>query len=226
LYHNLEKKEKQLIELQNKLTNPKANKRNIKQVENQVANILNDYTKDIIEWELHEVDTGRYRLAYKLKKEEIQKIEDNYGFRMIMTNRHKWSTEMIISSYFGQSQVEAAFKAIKNPYHLPVRPQYHWTDQKIKVHYFICVLAYLLVSLIWRQLKKEMKYSGCIDSMCNSLKNIRLAAILEKNKKNGRIKATYKLEKMEEQEKKIFEALKLIDYHNLKHKYKDLSVYI
>jgi len=131
-----------------------------------------------------------------------------------------------MKAYFGQSQVEEAFKALKNPYHLPIRPQFHWTDQKIKVHYFICVMAYLLVSLIWRQLKKEINYTGSINSMCNSLKNIRLTTLIEKNKKNGRIKATYKLEQMDEQENKIFEALGLHNYHNQKHNYKNLSVYI
>lgn len=226
LYQKLGKKEKSLIELQNKLLYPKAKKRNRKQLEEQINNILNDQTKDLIDWELKRIDTGRYTLTYQLKKEELQRIEDNYGFRIIMTNRHQWETHMIMKAYFGQSQVEEAFKALKNPYHLPIRPQFHWTDQKIKVHYFICVMAYLLVSLIWRQLKKEINYTGSINSMCNSLKNIRLTTLIEKNKKNGRIKATYKLEQMDEQENKIFEALGLHNYHNQKHNYKNLSVYI
>lgn len=40
-------------------------------------------------------------------------------------------------AYYGQSMIEHAFK---NHYHIALRPQYHWTDQKIEVHFFICVL--------------------------------------------------------------------------------------
>jgi transposase len=226
LYQKLDKKEKSLIELQNKLLDTRAKNRNRKQLEDQIHNILNDDTKDLISWQLQTTDTGKYILEYWLNKDELQRIEDHFGFRIIMTNRHHWETHMILQAYFGQSEVEEAFKTMKNPYHLPVRPQFHWTDQKIKVHYFICVMAYLLVSLIWRRLKKDINFNGCINTMCNLLKNIRLTTLLEKNNKNGRIKATYRLEQMDEKEKQILEALGLLNYHNQKHEFRNLSVYI
>ena len=31
---------------------------------------------------------------------------------------------------------------MKDTKHLTVRPLFHWTDQKIKIHLFTCVLAY------------------------------------------------------------------------------------
>jgi len=42
--------------------------------------------------------------------------------------------------------VEAAFRDLKDPRMLSTRPQFHWTDQKLHVHAFICVTAYLLAS--------------------------------------------------------------------------------
>jgi len=70
-----------------------------------------------------------------------------------------WSTVEIIKAYYGQSQIEHTFKNLKNPYHLALQPQFHWTDQKIMAHYFICVLGYLLTAIVWRQARSKREYS-------------------------------------------------------------------
>ena len=74
-------------------------------------------------------------------------MEGELGLRVLMTDRHDWDTVDIIKAYYGQSMIEHAFGNLKNPYHLALKPQFHWTDQKIKVHFFICVLGYLLASI-------------------------------------------------------------------------------
>jgi len=71
-----------------------------------------------------------------------------------MTNRHDWGSEKIIKAFYDQPIVEGAFKNIKNPYHLAITPGFHWTDQKIRIHYVICVIGYLLSALIWNDAKK------------------------------------------------------------------------
>ena len=40
---------------------------------------------------------------------------------------------------------------MKHPAFLSWEPMFHWTDQKIRVHAFYCVLALLLASLLHRQ---------------------------------------------------------------------------
>ena len=90
---------------------------------------------------------GRIRGIYQSisgAEKKLEDIEDSLGFRIIMTNRHDWDTASIIEACHGQSKVENAFKNLKNPYHLTVEPQFHWTDHKVKVHFFICVLGYKL----------------------------------------------------------------------------------
>jgi transposase len=44
---------------------------------------------------------------------------------------------------------------MKDPHHIALRPQYHWTDQKIRVHVFTCVVALMLVSLLRRELHNK-----------------------------------------------------------------------
>jgi hypothetical protein len=44
---------------------------------------------------------------------------------------------------------------MKNPHFLGWSPMFHWTDSKIQVHAFYCVLALLLTSLLQRELVRK-----------------------------------------------------------------------
>jgi hypothetical protein len=138
---------------------------------------------------------------------------------------HDWGNEEIIKAYHGQSTIEQAFRNIKNPAHLTLKPQFHWTDQKIIVHYFICVLAYLLASLVWRQAKLNSHYEGSLDSLFDLLNNVKLGAVLEDAVGQGRVKATYKLEAITKKEQKILDGLGVSDLHNSRPKFQGVGVY-
>jgi hypothetical protein len=53
------------------------------------------------------------------------------------------SAEQTVSAYKDLSQVERAFRSLKTV-DLHVRPIYHWKDDRIKAHVFLCMLAYYL----------------------------------------------------------------------------------
>jgi len=40
---------------------------------------------------------------------------------------------------------------LKDPHYLTFRPAFHWTDQKLRVHAFYCVLALLMLNLLRRK---------------------------------------------------------------------------
>jgi transposase len=240
IYQALEKKERQLQELQQKLASNKARKRKRATLEKQITTICKgQYINSVINWSLHlktatddnvtngeELpEEGYYLLNYHINYEQLKQIEDQLGFRILMTNRHEWDTDKIIQAFYDQSVVENAFRDMKNPCHLALRPQYHWTDQKIRVHFFICVLGYLLSTLVRKELKEKIGYTKFIDTMINTLNNIRLATIIEDTNKPGKLKAYYKLEEMEEHEKEIMEALNLTDFHRKKQKIDGIGVY-
>jgi transposase len=114
---------------------------------------------------------------------------------------------------------------MKNPYHLALKPQYHWTDQKIRVHYFICVIGYLLAGVIWREAKQKTGYTGSLDNLLDTLNNIRLGTMLEESKKTGKPKATYMLEEMTQNEHEILSALGIENAQNERPKIKGVGVY-
>lgn len=101
---------------------------------------------------------------------------EGFGKRIIMTDQHEWTTEQIIQAYRGQSDVEAAFRQIKDPLHLAVRPQFHWTDHKVRVHTFVCLVALLLSKLIERQ-ARQSQFQGSLSGLLDMLGSIRLGRI-------------------------------------------------
>ena len=226
IYQSLGKKQKQLRELQESLSNPRAKKRNKEELENKITNLLKgQFLKNLIDWSVSEISEGKFQLEFSINKEKLNEIEDKLGFRIIMTDRHHWSTVDIIKAYYGQSFIEHTFKNLKNPYHLALKPQFHWTDQKIIVHYFGCVLGYQLSAIVWRQAKLGTRFTGTLDTLLDMLNNIRLGTILEESKTRGRVKATYKLEEMSDEENVIMEALAIKDFHNNRPKFKGVGVY-
>lgn len=90
------------------------------------------------------------------KKASDSLVKQKFGKRAFFTNRHEWTNEEIVGAYGSAWHVESAFRQLKDTDYLTVRPLFHWTDQKIKVHIFFCILAYRLCCLI----NKELENAG------------------------------------------------------------------
>ena len=226
IYQFLAKAEKKLKDLQASLVSPSAKKRKKDKLEKKIeAVIKGQYVKHIIDFSLNEIDKERFVLDFCINHEKLKRLEEDLGFRIIMTNRHDWDTASIIKAYHGQSKIENAFKNLKNPYHLSIKPQFHWTDHKVKVHFFICVLGYLLATIVWCKARIGAQFSGTLDSLLDTLNNIRLASILEESKTRGAVKAIYKLEEVSECENRLMEALEIKDLHNNRPKINGVGVY-
>ena len=226
IYQSISKVEKKLKELQISLESKGAKKRDRKKLEEKIVSMIKgQYIKNVIKWELEEISSGRFMLKFSINYKLLKKIEDSLGFRIIMTNRHSWSTASIIGAYHGQSKIENAFKNLKNPYHLAITPQFHWTDHKIRVHMFICVLGYLLAAITRRRVRLSTEFKMTLDTLFDTLNNIRLATVLEESKTPGAVKAIYKLEEMSSVENALMEALEINDLHNNRPKINGVGVY-
>ena len=226
VYQALARRGKKLKLLQGQLANPRTKKRDRKELEKKITDMLKgQYISGLFEWSLNEVATGKFNLSYSINYQRLSEVEDSLGFRIIMTNHHDWDTADIIKAYHGQSRIEHSFKNLKNPYHLALKPQFHWTDQKIAVHYFICVLGYLLTAILWREARLKANFKGSLDSLLDILNNVRLATLLEGSNTRGRVKATYKLEEMPNDDRVVIEALGIPALHEKRPKLRGVGVY-
>jgi len=191
----------------------RGRKRKKKSLEDKITSLIASHTPPcLIGWSLHPLIEDAFELDFWIDSKEFDLLKEQwFGRRILITNRHQWSTEEIILAYHGQSHVEWAFKTIKNPFHLALRPQYHWTDQKIEVHGFICLLAFLLCMVAYRRAKENANFKGSPHKLIEELSAIRLAAFIESpsQKTKGRYKTIYRLEEMDEDSYLLAEAMGL-----------------
>ena len=226
IYQALKKRKQVLGKIQRSLANPRAKKRTREKLVATIDNLLQgQFMKDLLTYDLTELGDGRFSMTYRTNKEKLDQLEDNLGFRILMTDRHAWSSEAVVAALHGQSTVEQAFKNIKNPYHLAVTPEFHWTDQKIRVHYFSCVLGYLLASLIWREARMKADFTGTLDTLLDTLNNIRLTTVLEMSGKRGTPKATRQIEEMTADQSRVMDGLNLAQAHQKPITIQGVSVY-
>ena len=214
---NIKKLFKKLSELKEKIVIPtkRGKKRTQAGLEKKISSMIGSLSsKDIIRWEINHLEKDAFNLNFWVDEEQFNFLKKQWlGRRIVITNRHQWTTEEIISTYWGQSNVENAFKTMKNPFHLAIRPQYHWTDQKIEVHGFICFLAFLMVMIAYKKAKEKVGFKGSIHTLLEKLSAIRLATFIESpvKKTKGRYKANYRLEEMDPDIFELAEAMNVTD---------------
>ena len=93
----------------------------------------------------------RRRVDWHVDDEAQQRLEDEYfGKRILFTNRNEWTITDIVAAYRSQADVEASFRQLKDPKVVSFSPIFHFTDHKIRVHTFTCVLALQIAHLMVR----------------------------------------------------------------------------
>jgi transposase len=83
--------------------------------------------------------------SYRRKADQIAAEAALDGLYVVRTSTsaETLSSERTVLAYKSLSQVESAFRSLKN-IDLKIRPIYHWKDDRIKSHVFLCMLAYYL----------------------------------------------------------------------------------
>ncbi len=208
IHQHLEKKYKILNELKQKLEH---NKPKVKLSESELIVKLRQIIKgqfidDILKFELIKINDNCSSFSYYSDHDSFDRLKKEFlGRQIIVTNRHDWKSEEILQAYRGQCKVEYAFRTLKNPYHLAIRPQYHWTDQKIRVHFLICIIGYMLSISVYTKVRSQIKYENNIQKLMDDLSSIRLACIAKKNNK----KVSFQLENIPPKLKSICKILGL-----------------
>ena len=74
-----------------------------------------------------------------------------FGKRVLFTNRDTWTPAEVVAAYRSQNEVESGFRQLKDPHAVSFGPMRHFTNSKIRVHVFYCVLALTIAHLMRRQ---------------------------------------------------------------------------
>jgi transposase len=175
LSREIHKRERKLKKLQNRLRRRRSadrgKKPSVAGVQKKVQDILcGRHMADLFHTQIHKTRQGLPRLQFHFRKAAYEKLCSTLLGKTILFTDHgdDWSDEEIVLGYRAQHHVEGDFRHLKNPLYLSFRPTFHWTDQKLRVHAFYCVLALMILNLLRRQLAQ----AGILVSMVQMMKQL------------------------------------------------------
>ena len=88
---------------------------------------------------------------YCLNEEAIAADEKFDGYYAIQTSLLDLKAEKVLEAYHTLWKIEESFRIMKST--LEVRPIFHWTERRIKGHFVVCFLAFLLERTLEYKLK-------------------------------------------------------------------------
>ena len=134
-YHKMGKISYKIINYINKI---KENKQTYELPENLLITYSPQKSSKEVNWALNE--------------EAIKKDEMFDGYYGIETSEKNLKPQDILEAYHDLWKIEESFRIMKSI--LSVRPVFHWTESRIKGHFLICFLAFLLERTLELKLKK------------------------------------------------------------------------
>lgn len=130
---------------------------------------------------------------------------ESLGRIVLITNQHAWSPEAVIWGYREEYIIERAFRRMKSPTAIAIRPMYHRANACIRAHVFVCVLALLLLSIARLSLARK-GIATSYDEIIDSLRKIHATMVTVSGLKNP----TWNLDFNEKSLAKIVSAFKLV----------------
>ncbi len=209
LMQHVKKATRALERWKTQLAKPRSGPRTPEAAKRQIQTMLSaQHLNKVLKADYDPTRKGADRLHYEFDQAALEQLGNElYGKRFLITDRNEWSDEQILLAYRGQSEVEEAFRQLKDDEHMAVRPQYHWTDQKICVHTFCCLLALLLGRVIEFQ-ARQLHYTQGLSGLLDVLGTVRLAMVLRPaGNKGGRPRCEWALEQTEPEAMRLFRHL-------------------
>jgi transposase len=109
------------------------------------------FISELVRYQL-ELREDHWQLQFDFDHNALQRLlAHRLGRTVLLTNRLDWTAEQVVAGYSGQQQIEQVFRGLKDGEWLEWGPMYHWTDQKIRVHAFYCMLGISLLQYIRKQ---------------------------------------------------------------------------
>ena len=150
----LAKAHRQLAVIQDRLARGKTRKAREK-AEAEIAAVLAPRrVARAITWTLAGEPPAELRLRFATDEKARAVLEAGlFGKRILFSGKpaEDAPTAQIVAEYRSQEAVEADFRQMKDPKVVSFSPMFHWSEQKIRVHVFYCVLALMAAKLLVRE---------------------------------------------------------------------------
>ena len=135
------------------------------------------FLTDVIHYDLQQRD-GRWHLQFDFNTAAWQHLlTHRLGRTVLLTNRMDWTAEQVAAGYSGQQSIERVFRGLKDGEWLGWGPMHHWTDRKIRIHAFYCMLGISLLQYVHKQ--AQVAWAGIsVEQLLEELRQIQQFVLL------------------------------------------------
>jgi transposase len=181
-------------------------------VEQEITEILRPrWLSRVITWQLDGDRPAGLRLSWRTDPAARRRLEaEVFGKRILFTDREDWPLDQVVAAYRSQADVEAGFRQLKDPKVVSFSPMFHWTDQKIRVHVFYCVLALAVAHLLRRQAAQAGLVMS-VRELLAALAGIQETVLLYQGAR-GRPRARHMLTEMDPIQQRLYDLFGLDTY--------------
>lgn len=165
----------------------------------------------VITWQLDGDSPASLRLHWRTDPAAKRRLaRELFGKRLLFTDREDWPLAEVVAAYRSQADVEAGFRQLKDPKVVSFSPMFHWTDQKIRVHVFYCVLALAVAHLLRRQAAQAGLHLS-VRELLGTLAGIQETVLLYQGQR-GRPRARHVLTEMDPIQQRLYDLFGLDAY--------------
>lgn len=212
--HNLVKCQKKLMDLDKSLRKWREGKQRgkrptVPQVKASVRAILApQFMDELFRISVHK-ENGLPTLHYSVDHTALDQLtHQRLGRTLLLAVKTPADAPGVIGTYRSLTQIEEVFKHMKNVDFLRWQPAYHWTNQKLNVHGWYCVLALLLATLA-RKAAVQAGLDLTLPALLGELSAIREVAVLYPEGVLAHRKDHITLSRMSPTQRKLASALEI-----------------
>ena len=166
----------------------------------------------VVQTELTGTTPAQLRLTWQVDPAARQALETEiFGKRLLVTDHDHWSIAEVVAGYRSQNDVESGFRQLKDPHVVGFSPMFHWTEPKIRVHVFYCVLALAVAHLMRRQ-AHQAGMDLSVRELLTTLGGIQETVLLYPTGNKGRPRAQRILTDTDPTQKRLIELFELNKY--------------
>jgi transposase len=209
----LGKVHRQLTVVRDRLARGKTRKPKEK-VEAEIAAILAPrWVSRVVSTTLTGSEPAGLRLGVRTSAKARAVLEEElFGKRILFSDKTvtQASTAQIVADYRSQEVVEGDFRQMKDPKVVSFSPMFHFTQSKIRVHVFYCVLALTVAKLMVREADRAGMHLS-VRALLSSLSGIEETLLLYQGER-GRPRARRILTEQDAIQRRLYDLFALENY--------------
>ena len=209
----LAKAHRQLAEVQARLARGRTRKAKEK-VEAEIAAIVAPrWVARVVATTVTGKAPAELRLGFHTDDHARAELEEQlFGKRILFTDKteEQATTATIVADYRSQEAVEGDFRQMKDPAVVSFSPMFHFTESKIRVHVFYCVLALMVARLMIREAEHARMHMS-VRELLGHLAGIQETLLLYQGER-GRPRARRMLTEIDPTQRRLYDLFGLGAY--------------